>query len=137
MNRKDLRTIAEMRFRDAQVLFAGKRYSASYYVGGYAVECALKACIAKRTRRSDFPNKKRANEAHTHDLEALVKTAELESQRLGQVQANPVFAINWAVVKDWTPESRDKKYSRKEANDLVEAIGKPRDGVLAWVRKYW
>lgn len=44
---------------------------------GYAVECALKACVAKQVRRYDFPDKKLANEAFTHDLEKLVRVSGL------------------------------------------------------------
>ena len=33
-------------------------WDAAYYMIGYCVECALKACIAKQIRRFDFPDKK-------------------------------------------------------------------------------
>jgi len=46
-------------------------------MAGYAVECALKACIAKQTKRYDFPDKKRVRDVFTHNLETLVKVAEL------------------------------------------------------------
>lgn len=42
---------------------------------GYAIECALKSCVAKQVKRYDFPDKKIANEAFTHDLEKLMKVA--------------------------------------------------------------
>jgi hypothetical protein len=35
-----------------------------YYLAGYPVEFALKACIAKSTERHDFPDKRRANQSH-------------------------------------------------------------------------
>lgn len=36
----------------------------AYYLAGYAVECALKSCIARRTQEHDFPDKKLANDSH-------------------------------------------------------------------------
>jgi HEPN domain-containing protein len=55
MNRRDFQKLALIRIEDARVLFRGGRYDAAYYLAGYAVECALKACIAKQTMRHDFP----------------------------------------------------------------------------------
>ena len=43
----------------------------AYYLAGYAIECALKACIAKATRRYDFPDRKKVDASHTHDLREL------------------------------------------------------------------
>jgi hypothetical protein len=44
-----------------------------------AVECALKARIASKTNAFDFPELKRAQNSHQHDLEKLIETAELKS----------------------------------------------------------
>lgn len=57
MNKKILQALAEARVADARALLNAKRFDAAYYLAGYAIECALKACIAKRTRRHDFPDK--------------------------------------------------------------------------------
>jgi hypothetical protein len=45
----------------------------AYYLAGYAVECALKACIAKETKRYEFPDKKRVDSSYSHNLDLLVK----------------------------------------------------------------
>jgi hypothetical protein len=47
MNRAELQRLAKERISDAKVLLAARHWSAAYYLAGYAVECALKACIAK------------------------------------------------------------------------------------------
>ncbi|HYP39716.1 MAG TPA: HEPN domain-containing protein [Chloroflexia bacterium] len=57
MNRDDFRKLAGLRITEAKVLLDNACYEAAYYLSGYAVECALKACIAKKTRRFDFPDK--------------------------------------------------------------------------------
>jgi HEPN domain-containing protein len=50
MNRTDLQQLAELRIKEARILLDGDSYSGAYYLAGYAIECALKACIAKRTK---------------------------------------------------------------------------------------
>jgi HEPN domain-containing protein len=35
------------------VLLEAGLYAGAYYLAGYAVECALKACIAKKTARGN------------------------------------------------------------------------------------
>ncbi len=78
MNRQDFKNLANIRLREAHVLLKSRNYSGSYYLAGYVVECALKACIARQTRRFEFPEKKKIQEAYTHNLESLVKLAGLE-----------------------------------------------------------
>jgi HEPN domain-containing protein len=48
--------LAEARLADAKVRLKNRRYDGAYYLAGYAIECALKACIAGRAKRHDFPD---------------------------------------------------------------------------------
>src|SRR5205807_5441492 len=57
MNRADFHKLTEIRMREAKVLLDRKCDEGAYYLAGYAVECALKACIAKKTLAHDFPPK--------------------------------------------------------------------------------
>ncbi|MBA2725148.1 MAG: DNA-binding protein, partial [Actinobacteria bacterium] len=43
----DLRTLADIRVREASVLVAAGEPSGAYYLAGYALECALKAVITR------------------------------------------------------------------------------------------
>src|ERR1700681_3770039 len=80
VNRLELRRLAEDRIADAGVLLAAGRWSGAYYLAGYAVECGLKACIAKLTNQDDFPRDRRLlEECYTHSLEKLLKPAGLKS----------------------------------------------------------
>jgi HEPN domain-containing protein len=58
-HRFELRQLAEDRIADAAILLAGGRWSGAYYLAGYAVECGLKACVAKLTNQDDFPRDRR------------------------------------------------------------------------------
>ena len=75
LNRTDLQQLAEDRVIDAKVLLDAGRWSGAYYVAGYAIECALKSCLAKRTNLHDFPDRALAQKAFTHDLQELLESA--------------------------------------------------------------
>lgn len=47
MDRTQLQQLAELRLRDADALLAARQWAAAYYLLGYCIECALKACVAK------------------------------------------------------------------------------------------
>lgn len=137
MNRDDLKGLAKIRLKEARTLLKNKNYDGAYYLCGYVVECGLKACIAKQTKRYDFPNKRTVNESYTHDLTKLVKTAGLERPLDAEMRRNPEFERNWAVVKDWSEDSRYEKHTAQEAKDLYSAITNRNNGVLRWVKHYW
>ena len=137
MNRNDLKELSRIRLREARVLLRNKQYEGAYYLGGYVVECGLKACIAKQTRRYDFPDKKTVNASYTHSLTSLVGVAGLALVLDQEMKDDPEFANNWAVVKDWLPESRYKKHTRKDARSLYSAITNEKHGVLRWIKQHW
>ena len=64
---------------------------------GYAIECAIKAAIAKQTKRYDFPNKRLAMDSYTHDLKSLIQTAGLWTSFEGAMHSSPPLGLNWAV----------------------------------------
>lgn len=99
--RKDFQRLAELRAREASTLARSGNSQGAYYLGGFAVECALKACIAKKTRRYEFPDTKYATKVYTHDLNELLKLAHLETQLDRDMKARPELATNWGVVKGW------------------------------------
>lgn len=57
MNRRDFQELARVRLREAGALLRARHYDGAYYLAGYAVECALKACLARKVRRHEFPPK--------------------------------------------------------------------------------
>jgi HEPN domain-containing protein len=65
VKRKDLQALANARLRDAEILLKNRRFDGAYYLAGYAVECAIKACVAKKTQRYDFPDKDLAIQVHS------------------------------------------------------------------------
>jgi len=136
MNRYEFQELSRIRLRESRSLFTVGHFDGAYYLAGYSIECALKACIARRTKRHDFPDKKAVDKSYTHNLEQLVAAAELKPLLDAEIQTNQAFALGWAVAKDWTEESRYERRGRQQARDLLRAVG-ARSGVLAWVRRYW
>jgi HEPN domain-containing protein len=94
MNKADLKKLAQMRYEDANVLHAGKRYSGAYYLAGYAVECALKACIAGNVKKGDFPDRETVNKSWSHNLESLVGIAGLGTELKGRIDHDQDFSAN-------------------------------------------
>lgn len=137
MNRTDLQKLAEERAHDAEALISAGRWSGAYYLAGYAVECALKACIAKLTNQHDYPNKDLAVKCYTHRIETLVDAAGLTSQRDADIDNTPSLATNWLVVKDWDEKSRYSLWTEPEARQLVLAVTDSTDGVLSWIKVRW
>lgn len=137
MNRKLLQRLAHERTRDARALLKEQQFSGAYYLGGYAIECALKACIARSTNRHDFPDLAIVRKCHTHDLQELLKLAGLSVQLNAATAADPALGVNWAVVKDWSELSRYNTNAQQSAEDLFRAITDSRHGVLKWLRTWW
>jgi HEPN domain-containing protein len=137
VTRRDLRELALIRLEEARVLLRNGNHDGAYYLGGYCIECALKACIAKRTCRYEFPDKKTADASHTHRLEDLLRVAQLGAALGEEVGKNRILEANWNLVKDWSEQSLYKKHSQREAEALLSAIGDKKFGVLKWIRPHW
>ena len=137
MNRTDLQTLSDIRIAEAQALFAAGMFDGAYYLAGYSVECALKACIARLTNEHDFPDKDFAQECYTHSIEKLVKAAGLKAQRDADAPVGSDLERNWTTVKDWAEISRYERNTEAEARILIEAIIHQKDGILSWLKVRW
>ena len=138
MNGQDFQRLAVERLEDAKVLLAAHRYSAAFYVGGYAIECSLKACICKKTKAGDFPPRpEEIRRIYTHKLVDLARSAGIEADLEKERKSNPNFELNWKVVEGWSEEDRYQQKTQKEATDLVAEIDDPKYGVIQWLRKSW
>lgn len=138
MNRSDLQSLADSRVEDAKALLNAGRYPAAYYMVGYAIECALKSCIAKQIKEHDFPDRQLIADSYTHKLEQLLRISGVKAQLEKRAASENSFEVNWTTVKDWSPESRyDTTISDIKARDLFAAVTDPTHGVLAWLKTVW
>jgi hypothetical protein len=137
MNKTELENLSAIRIKEAKILLTADCYQGAYYLAGYALECILKACIAKQVKEFDFPDKQLANASYTHKLADLVITAGLKQKLTEQEKQNEEFKLNWAVVIEWSEESRYKlAITKQEAHDLFASITENESGILPWLKKY-
>jgi hypothetical protein len=55
-----------------------------------------------------------------------------------QLKTNLALESNWAVVKDWSEESRyDATTVEILARDMYDAVTAPANGVLPWLKNRW
>jgi hypothetical protein len=137
MNRGDLQRLSNARIREAKILFHAGEYSGAYYLAGYSLECGLKACFAKSVRRYDFPNRDGAGKVFTHKFRDLIGLAGLGGELEDLKKTNVRFAAAWEIVSKWTEESRYATWSRVDAEEIMDAIVRRRDGVLPWIKRRW
>lgn len=138
MNRTDFQLLSAKRVDEAKALQAAGHFSGARYLMGYAVECALKACIAKLSKRHEFPAKD-SHKFYVHRLEDLVMHANLKAAFETARGAQPTLATHWNTVKDWSEELRYSitPTTAVEAQDYIDACIKPKTGVLTWIKKQW
>lgn len=137
VNRRDLQALSRTRLTEARTLLASGHSDGAYYLAGYAIECALKACIARGTMRHDFPDRKRVDASHTHSLRELVRVANLEAMLYAAEAQDRAFSDNWEVVQQWSEQSRYLRTDSLKARKLVDAISNRRHGVMRWLTQYW
>jgi len=137
MNRAEFQQLSEIRLREARSLQDAGFSDGAYYFAGYAVECALKACIAKRTQQHDFPDKKLVNESHTHNPTELMRVSELAPMLQIAIQADPRLDDWWTTVREWSETSRYQRSDVIKAARLLDAIENPSGGILPWIKLHW
>ncbi len=105
---------------------------------GTSSNVPLKACIAKKTRRYDFPPKpKSTQECYSHDLEQLVRAANLDIELTRLINSDLTFRGYWLTVRNWSEQSRYEFTAEQKARGLVEAVSDPSHGVLQWIKSSW
>jgi HEPN domain-containing protein len=139
VNRQEAQRLADEWVVDAKLLLDAGRWHAAYYLAGYAVECGLKACVLAYIERTGiiFQDKRFAERCYTHNLEALMKAADLERMLGLDLAANPALRANWEIVKAWEVDRRYLVASEAEARGLYQAVTETVSGVLPWIRIRW
>jgi HEPN domain-containing protein len=137
MNRAQLQDLAEERARDAEALLKAGQWSGADYLAGYAVECGLKACIAKLINQHDFPDKEFAQKCYTHKIETLVEVAGLGLQRKSDAASNSALGSNWLIAKDWDEKARYQHWTEPQAREMISAVTDTKSGVLPWIKGHW
>ena len=137
MRRTDWQQLSTVRAREALSLLNAGEASGAYYLSGYVVECALKACVSRQFQQHVLPDKRIVMDSYTHDLDKLVRVAGLDQDLKKQSSQDGDFGVNWTLVKDWTEASRYEVWKLPQARDLYQAVVDQRHGVLQWLKRHW
>lgn len=138
MNRKAFQQVSRLRVKEARSLLREGHAPGAFYLIGYAVECALKACVSKQVSRHDIPEKKFVIKVYTHNLEQLVDLAGLKHDFKLALQTNKTLEVNWTTVKDWSTSSRyDGGITIAQAKDMYSACTSRKNGILMWIKSKW
>jgi len=139
ITRADFQELADVRVAEAKVLLDHGLWDGAYYLAGYAVELALKACIIKVILATDaFPEKKFSENCWTHDLGKLIGLAGLGEARKAAFQADLALEVNWGTLNEWSEQVRYRqRTTRVEARSLYNAISDASHGVLTWIKTQW
>jgi hypothetical protein len=133
--KSDFETLADLRIAEARVLLDAGKLDGALYLGGYAVECAIKAVIAKTIAAQTFPPEKGSwNGWFVHRLSDLIDTARLGSE----IKKSPAVFVRWtALVNKWSETKRyEHGVDQQTVEEFLDNIDGT-DGVLPWLKQHW
>jgi hypothetical protein len=136
-SRAHLRARALEKQADAELLFENGRYSSSYYLYGYVVECALKACISRKFEPETIPDPAFVRKIYTHSFDELVGLADLRGNLRIRNEQDPEFYANWSAVLEWKESVRYLAVERPRADTIRNAVSDREHGVLEWLKQSW
>jgi HEPN domain-containing protein len=137
MRKTDLQTLSTRKLEAAHVLAENKMWANAYYLAGYSVELAFKACFAKTISADTIPDKQLINRVYTHNYTDLRGLAGLKTEFDNRSKTDNLFAANWAICSEWSPDSRYQDKTAAEAQYLLVAISDKKNGVLPWITTFW
>lgn len=113
--------VAQQRMEEAKLLFDHQRFRAAQYLGGYTVECILKALLlasAKKRERDRILEGFRGHKAH--NLEDLRNRYARETGG----GFPPAFSEAFQFALSWSPDLRYQpgKGDQEEVNDFLNAV---------------
>jgi hypothetical protein len=135
-----IKSLAAQRLAEARHLLGAGHWDGAYYLGGYAVELALKAIICKNLDIQDlYDNKEylRLN-LRVHDFQMLFIFSGLKTTFDNDTKKNASLGANWSLVSFWKETSRyDTGRTQKDVQEFLNAIDEPLNGIFTWLQKHW
>jgi len=122
--------VAEKHLGDAELLYEhGSKTGGAIYLGGYVVECALKALLLARTPRRQQPETMELfRGTRAHEFEWL--KVQLRSKG---VKVSPEISEKLSSLRSWSVAMRydPTEKSQRETREFLSAAR----AVLAWVKR--
>ena len=133
--RSDLEKIGDERLREAEALLEAGCFAGAAYLGGYSVECYLKAAICHRLRQDQL-----FKAFKTHDLDGLLLCAELAADLKDDTHVYKSFR---QIVGLWNDKNGEVAVRYRDPADINQAtartffdwlLGVP-EGLIPWLRR--
>jgi hypothetical protein len=138
VDRAHLQELAILRLTDAEALLAADRWDGAYYLPGYCIECALKACVTKQFRLHEMPDKQLVNSFYTHRLDELPTISGVKSELQIRSGSDANFKVNWNTVKDWNETIRyEIGITQSIAKEMYDAVNDASFGIFPWLKTLW
>ena len=137
MRRAELQLVAQGKIDDAILLLNQGRASNAYYLAGYSVEIALKACIAKQIAGDAIPELNFVKSIYDHDLQRLMKVAGLSAELKRTQDGDRDFAANWAIICEWGPDDRYGFTDLGTTQLMIAAVADATRGIFPWIKARW
>jgi hypothetical protein len=131
--------LAQLRLDEAKILLRDCQPSGAYYLGGYSIECALKAIIAKQFRGDEIPDKALVNRVYTHDLSDLIRLAGLEAELDAARRIDSELDRRWSIVKNWKEQARYSVWTSGDASAMIDSVAGDNhsEGLFQWLTARW
>ncbi|MCF0073851.1 hypothetical protein LZD49_25450 [Dyadobacter sp. CY261] len=133
-----LKALALERLQEAECLIANDHVGGAYYIGGYAIELALKAVVCKKLTVEMFEKEEVprhiAKSFMIHDLSDLIILAGIANELETKCRADDAFQICWSVVSDWSEQRRYEVACQAEKAKLFVFSIKI---IIQWLQKNW
>ena len=125
----DFLKVAQQRLNAAETLFAADLTLDAQYVGGYAVECSLKALILEKTPMADRESKLKlfSSGATMHGSETLLSELRKLGVSLTTELAKRMRRFDWTTDLRYETGRRDRGETRWFLRTCVE--------ILNWVKE--
>lgn len=137
--KSDLLALADQRLAEARHLLQTGFPGGAYYLGGYAVECGLKAVIASVYVNQSFPDDlKRWSMLKIHEPDRLMDICrDLKPGMANALSSSTTLKRNWRIIQSWTPTVRyASNIVTTDAGSLLAAIDDESSGILPWLKTY-
>lgn len=125
---------AEVRIDEAKILFKANLYSGSVYLGGYAVECYLKAAICRRLEWNGLHPRLK-----THNLVELLQFTGLRQRLEANTKLHESFRHVNGLWNLYTEDSvryrRPTELDESTASKFLHSVADSEVGVAPWLRK--
>ena len=116
------------RLEDAKALHDKQRWKGAIYMGGYAIECALKSLICFEDGVYNFKDTRTFKKGlKGSDLHSLVKLLEAVPRVQKAIAISELYQTAWNTISSWRNDKlrySDQQGNKEESQKFIDAVEK-------------